>query len=86
MDRAADKLSVGDEAAFCEWSEQFIQKLVKTFKKIAGLERVPLIDMCLKIEDLLFQKALDESAMSSQSKVWSNGRFCCNDLASKLIQ
>lgn len=71
-----EKLTVNDEAGFMLASQQFIQKLVNTFRKLPNgeLQNVPLIEMCLKLENQIFLNALEDSGMSQSSNVWSNGR------------
>lgn len=64
-------LQVGDEESFLNYEEKIVYDLQKSWRSKEGMDTYAVMDMCARIEDLIYNDALREYSLSSSANVWS---------------
>ena len=64
----------GDEAAFVELAEFTISSLNKLAKTKLQLQYSPVIEACMKLEDMAYMEALKDASLSPTSQLWQSRR------------
>jgi hypothetical protein len=67
------EVAEGDEAAFLHLAEKFVYALQQAWRsKGETLESRPLVDTCLRLEELIYRQALDQAGLPDTALVWSS--------------
>jgi hypothetical protein len=64
-------LEVGDEEKFLTYEERVVFDLQKAWSEKSGMIGCPVVDLCAKLEDLIYNDTLKEYNLSSTANVWS---------------
>jgi hypothetical protein len=67
-------INEGDEAAFVECAEANIMNLVKLARPKVQLLYVPVIEACMKVEDMTYMEALKDAGLPSTAVVFKHRR------------
>ncbi len=59
-----------EEADFVEYAENLIMTLQKAARTKPGMEFVPVIEACSKLEEMAYQEAQKDSSLSPAANVW----------------
>lgn len=64
-------LHVGDEESFLNYEEKVVYDLQKAWSGKQGMEGMAVMDICARLEDLIYNDALKEYNLSATANVWS---------------
>lgn len=64
-------LHVGDEESFLNYEEKVVYDLQKAWSGKPGMDGCAVMDICARLEDLVYNDALKEYNLSATANVWS---------------
>lgn len=64
-------LVVGDEESFLDYEEKVVYHLQKVLRTKDGMVHFAIMDLCAKLEDLIYYESLKQCNLSSGMNVWS---------------
>lgn len=70
----AHHINEGDEEAFVESAESFVQNLQRLAKTKLQLQYTPVIEACMKIEDMIYMEALKDASLAPTASLWQHRR------------
>lgn len=64
-------LQVADEENFLKFEEKVVYDLQRIFRSKPGMELHAVVDMCARLEDIVYNEALREYSLGNSANVWS---------------
>jgi hypothetical protein len=64
-------IALGDEAAFLSYEQRVIHRMQAFWRGLDGMDNVPVIDISLHVEDLIYREALKKYHLPETANAWT---------------